>query len=210
MRKSPIASALFSRTQQRLLSALLLNSREPVYSAELARRFAVRPSTLQRDLSKLSLAGIINLSRSGNRVYYQANENCPVFPELRSLVLKTCGLVDFLHDELALFAGRIIVAAVYGSVASEMETSAGDIDLLVIGTVKMMDLVPMLERATGQLRRQVNPTIFTPDEFCQKARGSHFVRSVLGKPLQFVLGSRRDLEAITGRKPHHRGTDQPD
>jgi chromosome segregation and condensation protein ScpB len=48
MRKSPIASALFSRTQQRLLSALLLNSREPVYSAELARRFAVRPSTLQR------------------------------------------------------------------------------------------------------------------------------------------------------------------
>jgi DNA-binding transcriptional ArsR family regulator len=91
MRKSSIASALFSSTRQRLLSALLLNSHQPVYAAELAKHIGVRPSTLQRDLARYTQAGILKMSRSGNRAYFQANEQCPVFPELRALLLKTCG-----------------------------------------------------------------------------------------------------------------------
>jgi len=201
MRKSSIANALFSRTQQQLLSALLVNSRQPVYAAELARQFRVRASTLQ--------AGILKTSRSGNRTYFQANEVCPVFPELRSLLIKTSGLVDVLQGELAPLAAKLTVAAVYGSMASGTETSGSDIDLLVVGSAKMMDLVPMLERAGGQLGRQINPTLYTARELSQKAHGSHFVQSVLGKPLLFVLGSDRDLEAITGRKPHHGGASQP-
>ena len=209
MRKSSIANALFSRTQQQLLSALLVNSRQPVYAADLARQFRVRASTLHRDLRKLTQAGILKTSRSGNRTYFQANEVCPVFPELRSLLIKTSGLVDVLQGELAPLAAKLTVAAVYGSMASGTETSGSDIDLLVVGSAKMMDLVPMLERAGGQLGRQINPTLYTARELSQKAHGSHFVQSVLGKPLLFVLGSDRDLEAITGRKPHHGGASQP-
>ena len=204
-----IANALFSSTQQQLLSALLVKARQPAYAAELARQFKVRPSTLQRDLRKLTQAGILKTSRSGNRTYFQADEACPVFTELRSLLIKTSGLIDVLQDELAPLSAKITVAAVYGSMAGGTETSRSDIDLLVVGSVKMMDLVPMLERAGGQLGRQINPAIYTVREMSQKAHGSHFVQSVLGKPLLFVLGSPRDLEAITGRKPHHGGAGQP-
>jgi DNA-binding transcriptional ArsR family regulator len=207
MSKSSIASVLFSSTRQRLLSALLLNSHQPIYATELANHFGVRPSTLQRDLAKFTQAGILKMSRSGNRTYFQANEECPVFPELRSLLIKTSGLVDVLHGELAPLAPKIKVAAVYGSIATGTETSGSDIDLLIIGSVKMIDLSPLLEQATGKLRRQINPTLYTPDEFSHKARNSHFVQSVLGKPLLFVLGSNSDLEAITGRKSRRGGTD---
>ena len=207
MSKSSIASVLFSSTRQRLLSALLLNSHQPIYATELANHFGVRPSTLQRDLAKFTQAGILKMSRSGNRTYFQANEECPVFPELRSLLIKTSGLVDVLHGELAPLAPKIKVAAVYGSIATGTETSGSDIDLLIIGSVKMIDLSPLLEQATGKLRRQINPTLYTPDEFSQKARNSHFVQSVLGKPLLFVLGSNSDLEAITGRKSRRGRTD---
>jgi predicted nucleotidyltransferase len=196
MRKATIASVLFSGIQQRLLSALLLNSRQPVYAAELANHFGVRPSTLQRDLAKYTQAGILKMSRSGNRAYFQANEACPVFPELRALLIKTCGLVDLLHGELAPLASKIKMAAVYGSIASGTEASGSDIDLLIIGSAKMIELVPLLERATGKLRRQINPTLYTPEEFSQKARNSHFVRSLLGKPLLFVLGTNSDLEFL--------------
>ncbi len=201
MRKSSIADALFSSTQQRLLSALLLNSHEPIYASALAKHLALRPSTLQRDLAKFTAAGILKMSRNGNRTYFQANEGCPVFPELRSLLIKTSGLVDVLHSSLAPAASKINVAAVYGSIATGTETSSSDIDLLIVGSVKMIDLSPLLEKATGKLRRQINPSLYTAGEFTQKARSSHFIKSVLARPLLFVRGMDRDLEAITGRKP---------
>jgi DNA-binding transcriptional ArsR family regulator len=209
MSKVSIVSVLFSGTRQRLLSALLLNPHQPVYAMELANRLGVRPSTLQRDLAKFTAAGILKMSRSGNRTYFQANEECPVFPELRSLLIKTAGLVDVLHGELAPLAAKIKVAAVYGSIATGTETSGSDIDLLIIGSAKMIELSPLLEHATGKLRRQINPTLYSLEEFSQKARSSHFVQSVLGKPLLFILGSKSDLETIAGRKPRRGGTDKP-
>ncbi len=209
MRKSSIASALFSSTQQRLLSALLLNSHQPVYATELANRFGVRPSSLQRDLAKYTEAGILKMSRSGNRAYFQANEECPVFPELRALLIKTSGLVDVLQGELAPLASKIKVAVVYGSIASGTETSGSDIDLLIIGSVTMIELVPLLQEATGKLRRQINPTLYTPGEFSQKARTSHFLQSVIGKPLLFVLGMKSDLETIAGRESRDGGAGKP-
>jgi len=209
MSKSSIASVLFSSTQERLLSALLLNSHQPIYATELANHLGVRPSTLQRDLAKFTQAGILKMSRNGNRTYFQANEECPVFPELRALLIKTSGLVDVLHGELAPLASKIKVAAVYGSIATGTETSGSDIDLLIIGSVKMIDLSPLLQQATGKLRRQINPTLYNPEEFSQKARSSHFVQSILGKPLLFVIGMNSDLETITGRKSRRGGADKP-
>ena len=209
MRKTSIANALFSGTRQRLLSALLLNPRQPVYATELANRMGVRPSTLQRDLARFTEAGSLKMSRSGNRAYFQANEGCPVFSELRALTIKTSGLVDVLRAEFAPLASKIKVAAVYGSIASGTETSGSDIDLLIIGSVRMIELVPLLERATGKLRRQINPALYTPEEFSQKVRASHFIQSVLGKPLLFVLGMNSDLETIAGRKSRGAGTDKP-
>jgi DNA-binding transcriptional ArsR family regulator len=199
MRNSSIADALFPRTRQRVLATLLLNPQKPCYAAELAKYLGLRQSTLQRDLARLSAAGILKMSRNGNRVYFRADETCPIFPELRSLLVKTAGLVEVLREQLAPFGTRINLAAVYGSMASGNEASGSDIDLLIIGSISLMDLVPLLERATEQFRRQVNPTIYTPEELSRKARESRFVRSVLGKPLLFVVGNKRDLEAITRR-----------
>jgi len=208
MRKSSIASALFSSTQQKLLSALLLNSLQPIYATELASHLGVRPSSLQRDLARFTGAGILKMSRSGNRTYFQANQECPVYPELRALLVKTCGLVDVLHRELAPVASKIKVAVVYGSIASGTETSSSDIDLLIIGSAKMIELSPLLERATGKLRRQINATLYTYEEIMQKARSSHFVQSILGKPVILVIGMTSDLEAITGRTSRRGGTDK--
>ncbi len=209
MRIVTIADVLFSGTQQRLLSALFLQAPQPVYAAELASRLGLRPSTLQRDLARYTEAGILKMFRSGNRTYFQANEACPVFPELRSLLLKTCGLVEVLQVELAPLASRINAAVVYGSMAGGTETSVSDIDLLIIGSVKMIELSPLLEKATGKLGRQVNPSLYTLEEFSQKARRSHFLQSVLGKPLLFVIGTKGDLETIAGGKPRGAGSDQP-
>jgi hypothetical protein len=74
----------------------------------------------------------------------------------------------------------------------------------------MIALSEIMERVTEKLRRQINPTLYTPEEFRQKARESHFVQSILGNPLLFVIGMKGDLETIAGRKSRRGGTDQPD
>jgi DNA-binding transcriptional ArsR family regulator len=209
MRKLSIVSVLFSVIRQRLLAALFLNSHRPVYATELANHLGVRPSTLQRDLARFTAAGILKTSRSGNRVYFQANEQCPVFPELRGLFIKTSGLAGVLRSELAPLALKIKVAAVYGSIASGTDFSGSDIDLLIIGSVKMIELVPLLEASTRTLGRQINPSLYTAGEFSQKARSSHFVQSLLVKPLLFVLGTKSDLETIAGRKARGGGANEP-
>jgi hypothetical protein len=43
---------------------------------------------VQRELKPLSNAGIILRIVRGRQVYYQANPQCPVFVELKALVIK--------------------------------------------------------------------------------------------------------------------------
>ena len=66
------------------------------YASELAQRLGVPSSSLQRELQDLTEAGILKTHKQGRMVYYQANRESPVFPDLRGLLLKTAGLVDVL------------------------------------------------------------------------------------------------------------------
>jgi len=51
-----------------------------------------------------------------------------------------------------------------------------------------------LRTAGPDLGREINSTVYTPEEFADKlSRGHHFVTSVMGKPRSFLIGSEHDL-----------------
>src|SRR5208283_2252363 len=107
-----ILDALLPKTRQGILAALFVQPDKPWYVSELARRMGVPSSSLQRELRDLSEAGILKTHRRGHMVYYQANTDSPVFPDLRGLLLKTAGLVDVLADALKPLAARLRTAFV--------------------------------------------------------------------------------------------------
>ena len=78
---------------------------------------------------------------------------------------------------------------------------------MIVGTVEMMELVQLLTVVTKKLMRQVNPSIYTPQEFSEKATRSHFIKSVLSKPRLFVIGTENDLEGIISREAHSERAD---
>src|SRR5712692_6980707 len=92
-RTSPVLDVLLAKTKQHLLSAILLQPERAWYLSELARRFRVPPSSLQRELAQFVEAGIVTKRQDGNRVYFQADRTCPVFQELSQLLTKTVGLL---------------------------------------------------------------------------------------------------------------------
>jgi DNA-binding transcriptional ArsR family regulator len=198
MRNTKPLDALLPKTRQGILAALLVQPEKTWYVSELARRMGVPSSSLQRELLDLTTAGILKTHRQGRMVYFQANADSPIFPDLRGLLLKTAGLVDVLADVLKPLAAKIRVTFLYGSVASGSEQSDSDIDLMVVGSVTPAGLAVPLRRARELLGRDINPTVYTPAEFRRKRSGKdHFLTRVLDRPILFVIGSSDELKKIT-------------
>jgi DNA-binding transcriptional ArsR family regulator len=178
--------------------------------SDLAKHLGVRPSSLQRELAALAEAGILRRRHEGNRVYFQANPDCPFLPELQGLLTKTAGVVDVLREALEPFAARIDSAFVYGSMARAQELATSDVDLMIIGQVGLAELSPALRRAEQRLSRPVNPSLYSLTEFVTKSRGHPFIKTVLDGDKLFIFGSLHELAAATqyppGTAAHHEST----
>jgi DNA-binding transcriptional ArsR family regulator len=199
MRKLRTLDALLPKTRQGILAATLVQPEKAWYVSELARRMGVPASSLQRELRDLQEVGILKTQRQGRMVYYQANTDSPIFPDLRGLLLKTAGLVEVLAHALKPIAARLRIVFVYGSLATGSERSDSDIDLMIVGQVSPTELALPLRRARELLGREINPTIYTPAEFDQKrAANNLFLRQVLDKPKLFVLGNKDELGKVAG------------
>src|ERR1700719_1596792 len=107
MRKTAELDALFPTIRAVVLSATLLQPEHWWFLTELARYLEVTPSSLQRELDSLVHAGVLLRRKDGRRSYFKANAESPVYPELRSLMNKTTGIVPSLRDALKRFGDRI-------------------------------------------------------------------------------------------------------
>jgi predicted nucleotidyltransferase len=192
-----VLDALLPKTRQGILAAALGQPDKAWYASELARRLGVPSSSLQRELRNLSEAGILKTYTQGRMVYYQANRDSPVFPDLRGLLLKTAGLVDVLARALKPVAAKVETAFVYGSIAAGSEDSGSDIDLMVVGRVSPEDLALPLRRARESLGREINPTVYSPAEFDRKrAARDPFLKQVLDRPRLVVLGNKDEMGKV--------------
>jgi uncharacterized protein len=209
MRKTSPLDALFPKTRQAVLATIYRDSTREWYLSDLARKIGVTPSSLQREVARLSQAGILRRRDDGNRTYYSAETESPLFADLHGLILKTAGLRDILTESLEPFRDRIKVAFIHGSFAREEERPGSDIDLMVIGRVGLAELAPALKKAEAVLLRPVNPSIYTPREIAAKlAGGHHFLETVMSREKLFVLGGKDELAAATERQPRPASRDQ--
>jgi predicted nucleotidyltransferase len=197
---------LLAPLQERILAIVLLRPEREWYRSELARELGVGASSLQRPLAALAASGIVRVRQDGNRVYYRAETESPLFPELRGLLAKTSGLVDVLKEALKPAGAKVRVALVYGSVASGEETSSSDVDILVVGEAGLSELAPLLRKAASRLGRAVNPSVYSAREFAEKLRSrNRFLQGVLDKPKLFVVGREDDLERASRREAGGKG-----
>lgn len=174
------------------------------YANELIALACSGSGAVQRELAQLEAAELVTVKRVGNQKHYQANASAPIFEELRGLVLKTSGLVDVLRSALAPLAAQIDKAFVYGSVAKGKDTAGSDIDLLVISDkVTYADLFAAIEPATNQLKRTVNPTVYSRREVDRRIRDDNaFVKRVLAQPKLWIIGEDSKNHRLSDALPH--------
>jgi uncharacterized protein len=188
---------LFGKTRRALLSLLFSHPDEAYYLRQLARLTGVGMGALQRELKILSEAGIITGRAQGRQSFFQANPQCPVFEELKGLILKTSGAADVLRAALMPMASDINVAFIFGSMARGSQTRQSDFDIMVVGNVEFGHVVSALSPVQEILGREVNPVVYSPDEFISKAgQGLNFFRRMMESPKLFVVGDASDLKKL--------------
>ncbi len=192
-----LGTVFFGAYRRQVLGLLLLHPGESFHLREIARATNTQPGTLRRELAQLADAGVLSREKVGNLVRYKADSACPIYDELRGILKKTAGVADVLREGLAALSDKISVAFIYGSVASGAERRSSDIDVMVVGGASFEEVVGALHSSQEQLRRDINPNIYSLAEFKKKAKekGS-FVARVLKEPKLFILGKEHDLRKL--------------
>jgi predicted nucleotidyltransferase len=192
---STLSGILSSRVRAEIFRLLFGLNEKELHMREMERQATLSLGTIRQDLQKLVKLDLVKARRDGNRLYYRANTDHPLFPEIRNLGLKTAGLVEVIKS--ALDREGIEVAFIFGSLARSKERAESDVDLMVIGTIGLRSLSSRLAGVSEQIGREINPHALSIEEFRRrKQNGNHFLSNVLESPKLFIIGSENDLEAM--------------
>lgn len=192
-----LADALFTTGQQRVLGLLFGQPQRSFTVSDIIAATGAGSGAAQRELAKLLASGLLTVRPVGNQKHYQANAGAPIHDELVSIIRKTVGLAEPLHEALAPLADKITAAFVFGSVAKRNDTASSDIDLMVLSdSLTYADIVGALHPLIEQLGREINPTLYSRAELAKRIKQENaFVARVLEQPKLWVIGSESDLRA---------------
>jgi len=189
-----ISSALFTDSQSRLYVWLFGQPDRAYHLNELRRLTGLGSASLQRELNRLAMAGLVDAQAVGNLRRFQANPQSPVYTELVALTRKTLGTVPVLRNALLPLLPHLQSAWVYGSVAKQTDTARSDIDVMLVGNDLLLNQVlTALEPAEAQLGRKINPSCYSPQEFeRRRAEPDSFVNRVLSQPTLPLIGDAHE------------------
>ncbi len=195
--ESSISAALFPQTRRSLLGLFFGLPDRAFYLREIAAKVGSGMGQVQRELGRLTRSGILRRFQQGRHVFYQADRQCPVFDELRALVVKTVTGTDRLRHALTDLEDRIAVAFVFGSMARGDDQAESDLDLLVVGNVSLQEVVIATDSIQRTLGREINPVVYLAVELRSKIEdGNHFLTTVLADQKIFVIGSEDELTEL--------------
>ena len=122
--------SLFSSSVRADVLSLLLNSPDEMfYVREIAKLLRKNPSGVKRELDNLEEMGIVVSERVANLRYFHANQQSPLFSELKNLVTKSLGLPGAIKALIRASGAK--AAFIYGPYAEG--TREDKVDMLVIG-----------------------------------------------------------------------------
>lgn len=176
------------RARRAILARTFIDPSREFHLRELVRLTGLAPRTVHQEVEKLVGADILSERRDGNRRYLRANARHPLFAPVREIVLKTDGLADVLRT--ALGTDGVAFASVYGSFAARQPKAGSDIDILIVGSLGLREVVRRLRKAQDLLGREINPNVWTRAEFDRRRReGDPFLTRLLAGPVMTVIGT---------------------
>ena len=178
-----------SKNRIKILEYLFFVNEES-YIREISRELKMPVSAVKREIDNLLSIGIITINK--NRIVL--NKKCNFIDELRNIFVKTDAI--FYPIKQVLDDRRIFYCLTFGSFANGTYTHESDVDLLIIGNIKLFDLTKLLKPVEIKIKREINPVVWTIDNF-KKERKSSFVKDIFNKKIIMLRGDENELRRIT-------------
>ena len=180
-----------SKVRAQLLGILFSSTERKYYLSELARLTGASVGNAQRELERFVRDELLIREKKANLTFYSLNRRHALFPELKSLVLKTIGMEGELRA-LVNKSEDIKLALLYGSFARGEEKGESDIDLLIISNENIEKLYSAISKLEEKFNREINPVIYSGDEFKKKIKARDgFITHLLKEPYRLLKGDLR-------------------
>ncbi len=157
-----LSGLISSKTRIKLLMRFFLNPKARSYLRELAKEFNVSTNSVREELNQLTQTDLLKAEKNGRNVFYSANTEHALFPELRSMVQKVMG-IDQVIDGIVQRLGNLEMAFLIDDYAEGKDT--GIIDILLVGTIDMYHLNDLTRKTERYIKRKIRSLVMSRDEY---------------------------------------------
>jgi len=159
-----LSGLIASKTRIKLLMRLFFNPEARSYLRELAKEFNVSTNAVREELNQLKKTNLLKSEKNGRQVYYKANTEHALFPELKSMVSKVMG-IDQVIDSIITRLGNIEKAYLVGDYAEGKDT--GIIDIILVGDIDPYHLSDLSRKTERYIKRKIRPLVLGKEEYRQ-------------------------------------------
>jgi len=179
---------LLTPTVQRVLGITMLQPDRTFTLQELLRAAGPGRGSTQAQIDRLVRAGVLREEpRRGRQRSIRVATEFFLYPELKSIAMKTFGLIEPVREALQPFADRIESAFIFGSVVKGADTGSSDIDVMVVGTLAQLDLFNASSQLQERLGRRVQFNLYEPAEWRGLVANDPVVKQIVKGPQLQVL-----------------------
>lgn len=151
-----------SRTRVQILIKLFLNPGIRAYLRNLAKEFNVSPNAVRTELNNLREHKVLISERDGRNIFYRANTDHPLYPEIFSMVRKITGIDDVVKSVVDRL-GNLEVAYLVGDYAQGLDT--GIIDVVLVGDIDKVQLDDFAAKTEAYINRKIRSLVLSREEF---------------------------------------------
>lgn len=178
-----LSGLIASKTRIKLLMRLFFNPKARSYLRELAKEFDVSTNAVREELNQLKKTDLLKSEKNGRQVYYRANTEHALFPELKSMVSKVMG-IEQVVDGIISRLGDLESAYLIDDYADGKDT--GIIDILLVGNIDQYHLNDLVRKTERYIKRKIRALVLSADEF------KEFKTRLKKKPHVIVWGNKKD------------------
>jgi hypothetical protein len=160
--KNLFTGIISSNTRIKLLTRFFFNPATRSYLRELAKEFNVSTNSVREELNQLTKTKLLTSKKSGRQVFYKANQDHPLFPELKSMVGKVMG-IDQVIEGIVTRLGDLERAFLIDDYAEGKDS--GIIDLVLVGNIDQYHLNDLSRKTERYIKRKIRSLVLSRDEF---------------------------------------------
>ncbi|MBN2520770.1 MAG: ArsR family transcriptional regulator [Bacteroidales bacterium] len=147
-----------SKTRVKLLMKFFLNSNSSSYLRGLESEFGESSNAIRMELNRFEKANLITSVSKGNRKYFSANKEHPLYHDIHNILLKHIG-IDQVIDKVVNKLGDVQEVYLVGDFAKGCDSRI--IDLIFVGkTIDKAYLMRLVDKCEKLIKRKIRYLVF--------------------------------------------------